>query len=161
MSQKFKAVPRVIITGDRAGKSFVKQDSLATNVKEHFKGLIISDIWATDTMPVDIDKKVEIENTGLPIVPSNGSYVRYVTIPPDAELGIEAKEGQPHPLMHQTDTLDYIIILQGELYLILDTEEILLKQGDIVIQTATNHAWSNRTNETVIQLAILLDAKQK
>lgn len=61
--------------------------------------------------------------------------------------------------MHQTDTLDYIIILSGELYLIMEEGETLLKPGDIVIQKGTNHAWSNRSDQTCIQLAILIDAK--
>lgn len=61
--------------------------------------------------------------------------------------------------MHQTDTLDYIIIISGEIYLIVDEEETLLKAGDIVIQRGTNHAWSNRSDLPCIQLAILLDAK--
>lgn len=69
------------------------------------------------------------------------------------------KEGQPHPLMHETKTLDYIVILSGEIYLILEEGETLLKPGDIVIQRGTNHAWSNRSDENCIQLAILLEAK--
>ncbi len=66
-----------------------------------------------------------------------------------------------HPMMHKTDTLDYIIILSGELYLILEESETLLKPGDIVIQQGTNHAWSNRSDKPCIQLAILLDAKKQ
>ncbi|MDX8570581.1 cupin domain-containing protein [Elizabethkingia sp. HX QKY] len=61
--------------------------------------------------------------------------------------------------MHQTKTLDYVVILSGEIYLILEEGETLLKPGDIVIQRGTNHAWSNRSDENCIQLAILLDAK--
>ena len=60
--------------------------------------------------------------------------------------------------MHQTDTLDYIIIISGEIYLIVDEEETLLQAGDIVIQRGTNHAWSNRSNSPCIQLTVLLDA---
>ena len=56
--------------------------------------------------------------------------------------------------------LDYIIILSGELFLIVEDSETLLKAGDIVIQQGTNHAWSNRSNKLCIQLAILLDAKK-
>ncbi len=160
----FPKIPRRIITGHKNGKSKIIQDSPVDNVSEHIPGLIISDVWATDTMPVDIEKDVSIENTLLPITPTNGSYFRYVHIPPDSvvmnHFNIEAKPGFPHPLMHTTDTLDYIIIISGEIYLILDDEETLLKPGDIVIQRATNHAWSNRTNNPCIQLAILLDAKK-
>lgn len=154
----FRPVPRVVITGDKDGKSVIAQDALAEDVKEHYQGLVIADIWATDSMPVARRVRAVTENTGLPIVPRQGSYVRYVTIPPDRELGLEVPTGQKHPLMHQTDTLDYIIILSGELYLILDEEETLLRAGDMVVQTGTNHAWSNRSDEPCVQLAILLDA---
>ncbi|MCD9853521.1 cupin domain-containing protein [Epilithonimonas sp. JDS] len=61
--------------------------------------------------------------------------------------------------MHQTKSLDYIIILSGEIFLITDTDETLLQAGDIVIQTGTNHTWSNRSNENCIQLAVLIDAE--
>lgn len=158
-------IPRCVITGHKNGKSIILQDRLATNINEEIPNLVISDIWATDTMPVDMQKEVRIENTLLPNTPKNGTYFRYVSIPPDTELRKHLNLPEPtdpkapHPLMHTTKTLDYIIILSGELYLILDEEETLLKPGDIVIQRGTNHAWSNRTNKPCIQLAILLDAE--
>lgn len=61
-------------------------------------------------------------------------------------------------VMHQTASVDYIVILSGEIYLITDTEETLLQAGDIVIQRGTNHAWSNRSDQMCLQLAILIDA---
>ena len=64
-------------------------------------------------------------------------------------------------VMHQTASLDYIVILSGEIYLITDTEETLLQAGDIVIQRGTNHAWSNRSDQMCLQLAILIDANKK
>ncbi|PTS94201.1 cupin domain-containing protein [Pedobacter sp. HMWF019] len=153
-------IPRRIVTGNKDGKSIIVEDAKVSNVSEHFPGLIISDVWATDVMPVPLAKQTHVENTAFPQTPANGSYFRYVSIPPDEDLGIEKiKEGDPHPLMHQTATLDYIIILSGEIHLVLDEEETLLKAGDIVIQRGTNHAWSNRTDKNCIQLAVLLDAK--
>lgn len=152
-------IPRRIVTGIKNGRSVITDDAIATNVSEHFPGLIISDIWTTIQMPADLSKETKVENTAFPVVPANGSYFRYVSIPPDKDLGIKPLEtGQVHPLMHQTATLDYIIILSGEIYMILDEEETLLKAGDIVIQRGTNHAWSNRSDTHCIQLAVLLDA---
>ncbi|QNK63255.1 cupin domain-containing protein [Pedobacter sp. PAMC26386] len=153
-------IPRRIVTGIKNGKSVITEDATVSTVSEHFPGLIISDIWATDQMPVNLSKEISIENTAIPETPVHGSYFRYVSIPPDKELGIKPVEkGQVHPLMHKTATLDYIIILSGEIYMILDEEETLLKTGDIVVQRGTNHAWSNRSETHCIQLAILLDAK--
>jgi len=108
-------------------------------------------------MPASLKEETPIDNTAMPSVIKNGTYMRYVQIPPDKSLGIEAAVGAPHPLMHKTASLDYIIILSGTVYLITDTEETLLQAGDIVIQRATNHAWSNRSDEHCIQLAILID----
>jgi quercetin dioxygenase-like cupin family protein len=154
-----KTIPRRVVTGLRNGKSIIEEDSIVTNVSEHFPGLVISDIWSTDSTPAKFEEKI-IENTAFPNTPLNGSYFRYVQIPPDKDLGIVTLENQPHPLMHQTETLDYIIILSGEIYLIVDEGETLLQAGDIVIQRGTNHAWSNRTDFPCIQLAILLDASK-
>jgi hypothetical protein len=157
-------IPRRVVTGIQEGKSAIISDEKITNVSEHIPQLIISDVWSTDTMPVDLNKDLQIENSLFPKTPQNGSYFRYVHIPPDAELKAylppmdNLPPDAPHPLMHKTDTLDYIIILSGEIYLIMETGETLLKAGDIVIQRGTNHAWSNRSNSACIQVAILLDA---
>lgn len=155
-----KTIPRRVVTGISNGKSIIEEDSIVTNVSEHFPGLIISDIWSTASMPVKLEEEHVIENTAFPNTPLNGSYFRYVQIPPDKDLGIVTLENQPHPLMHQTETLDYIIILSGEIYLIVDEGETLLQAGDIVVQRGTNHAWSNRSDLPCIQLAILLDASK-
>jgi len=78
-----------------------------------------------------------------------------------ASLGSpEASTGSghsPHPLMHRTETIDYGVVLEGELTLILDDSEVDLKPGDIVVQRGTNHAWSNRSNKLCRILFVLLD----
>lgn len=152
-------IPRRIVTGIENGRSAIIEDQPIENVVEHLPGLIISDIWNTQKMPASLDFETQIPNTGFPQTPKNGTYFRYVSIPPDKDLGVEFKTGEPHPMMHQTQTLDYIIILSGELYLMMEEVETLLKAGDIVIQRGTNHAWSNRSDEACIQLAVLIDAE--
>ena len=152
-------IPRRIVTGMKDGKSVIVEDQQVENAVEHFPGLIISDVWNTQTMPASLDFETRIPNTGFPKIPKNGTYFRYVVVPPDKNLGVKWKKNELHPLMHRTPTLDYIIILSGELYLIMEEGETLLKPGDIVIQRGTNHAWSNRSDEPCIQLAILIDAK--
>ncbi|MCJ7934984.1 MAG: cupin domain-containing protein [Chryseobacterium sp.] len=151
-------IPRRIVTGIKDGKSIIIEDQQAENAVEHFPGLIISDIWNTQKTPASLDSETPIPNTGFPQTPKNGTCFRYVVIPPDKDLGVDRKPGKPHPMMHQTPTLDYIIILSGELHLIMEEGETLLKPGDIVIQRGTNHAWSNRSDEPCIQLAVLIDA---
>ncbi len=153
-------IPRRIVTGIKDGKSVIAEDEIVKNVVEHFPNLIISDIWNTQQMPASLDLEKPIPNTGFPKTPKNGTYFRYVSIPPDKDLGVEIEIGKPHPMMHQTQTLDYIIILSGELYLMMEEGETLLKAGDIVIQKGTHHAWSNRSDKPCIQLAILIDAEE-
>lgn len=152
-------IPRRIVTGIKNGKSTIIEDQQTENVVEHLPGLIISDLWNTQKMPAGLDLENRIPNTGFPQTPKNGTYFRYVVIPPDKDLGVEFKAEEPHPMMHQTQTLDYIIILSGELHLIMEDGETLLQPGDIVIQRGTNHAWSNRSHEPCIQLAVLIDAE--
>lgn len=124
-------------------------------------GFVLSDIWQTSKMPVDLDKESPIENKLFPTVINNGTYFRYVVILPDKDLGnmTYANNSNAHPLMHKTQSLDYIVIMSGEVYLVTESDETLLKAGDIVIQRATHHAWSNRSEEPCVQIAILLDAQ--
>jgi len=65
-----------------------------------------------------------------------------------------------HPYMHRTETVDYGIILSGEIYLIVDEGEILCRPGDIVIQRGTNHAWANRSKEICRIAFILIESKE-
>ncbi len=71
----------------------------------------------------------------------------------------ENEASSKHKLMHRTETLDYGILLSGELWMVLDDEEIHLKEGDIVVQRGTNHAWSNRSDTTARMVFILLDGE--
>ena len=66
-----------------------------------------------------------------------------------------------HPAMHKTDTIDYIILLKGDVTLILDEEEVDLKPFDVVVQRGTNHAWVNNGKEPALLIAVLIDSKIK
>jgi quercetin dioxygenase-like cupin family protein len=70
----------------------------------------------------------------------------------------EVKSGE-HPGMHRTQTVDYALMLQGELTAILDEEETVLRAGDVLIQRGTNHAWANRSGQPARIAFILIDAK--
>lgn len=161
MGHKIPTIPRRVVTGHRGGVATIIEDKQVAHVMQNEAGFIISDPWATNGMPVQQEQSAEIYDEFFPRLHQNGSLFRYVYIPPDSQTKhfFPDNPGQPHPLMHQTETLDYVVILSGELYLIMEDCETLLNPGDIVIQCGTNHAWSNRTNEPCIQLAILLDSK--
>ena len=63
--------------------------------------------------------------------------------------------------MHKTETVDYIILLQGDVTLILDEEEIDIKPFDVVVQRGTNHAWVNNGTEPALLIAVLIDSDIK
>jgi mannose-6-phosphate isomerase-like protein (cupin superfamily) len=108
--------------------------------------------------------------------PSGGSVFRIIDIPPTPpeieklppdylhkEIGDHApKNGRPprHTLMHRTRTVDYAIIMQGEIDMLLDDTEIHLEAGDVLIQQGTNHAWVNRGSEPCRIAFVLIDAKE-
>ena len=69
------------------------------------------------------------------------------------------KAKSPHPLMHRTESVDYGIVISGEMTLVLDKGETLLKAGDVVIQRGTNHAWANRSGKPCRMLFILVDGQ--
>ena len=79
----------------------------------------------------------------------------------DAEMGAAANivEDARHPFMHRTDSVDYAVVLTGEIYMMMDDEDYLLKAGDTVVQQGTNHAWSNRGTEPCLIAFILVDAE--
>ncbi len=112
------------------------------------------------------------------LTPGAGSVFRIIVYPPDTQrLAALAPEradqhddgsgrmkaldkGNPrHPGFHKTDTIDYAIVLKGEIWALMDEGETLLKQGDVLVQRGTNHAWSNRTNEDAVLAFVLVDAK--
>ncbi|HEX3849280.1 MAG TPA: cupin domain-containing protein, partial [Steroidobacteraceae bacterium] len=69
------------------------------------------------------------------------------------------RTGSGHPLMHRTESIDYGVVLEGSIVLILDDSEVSLETGDVVIQRGTNHAWANRTDRTARMAFILLGAR--
>ena len=64
-----------------------------------------------------------------------------------------------HPAMHKTDSIDYIILLKGDVTLILDEDEIDVKPFDTVVQRGTNHAWRNNGDEPALLIAVLIDSE--
>ena len=172
---------RRIITGhNQNGKSIVTLDGPpARSIGEDVGGLF--EVWNTDGS--DIISTDEIDRADEDILlspPSGGTKFRYFQINPlpegvpDAmmqEIAADAFEKigaahhrvdtKKHPAMHKTETIDYIILLQGDVTLILDEEEIDLKPFDVVVQRGTNHAWVNNGDEPALLIAVLIDSNIK
>ena len=169
MTEEIKPVRRIVTVDKDDGTSTAIQDGPSPDVRTDpaRPGFSSTRIWVTDRTPARIKGVRESLNAPHTLEPPpQGSVCRIVTFPPEEGFirKIGAQEVQhyfeaigspgasrfhsksPHPHMQKTKTLDFCLILEGEITLILDTEEVHLKKGDTVVQRGTNHAWSNRSN---------------
>ena len=149
-------------------------EAMAFKEMESMPGLALTDIWVTGDTPAN--NQGQADAADRPIVlepPKNGTIFWVVKFPPDSAWrdSADAREalnsiGAGHasdqsvddPMMHKTSTVDYLIVLKGEIWSILDDSEICLKQGDIMVQRGTNHSWSVRAEKPCLLAAILVDA---
>ena len=170
-------VRRVVTGHDSKGKSNFLFDGHAPNVKEmaSMPGLALTDLWETTAAPASNAGNADAGARPVRLEPpANGSILRIVEFPPDSAwrnsadskaafdsigAGHAKDAGNADPMMHTTATIDYIIVLKGEIVAIMETGETLLKAGDILVQRGTNHSWSVRGNEPCIIAAILIGAK--
>jgi mannose-6-phosphate isomerase-like protein (cupin superfamily) len=169
-------VRRVLTGHDAAGKSTIIADGFAANMKEMpaGSGLAVTELWET-SVPADNAGREDAGNRKLRLEPpKHGTLFRIVEFPPDAQWqkrpdardwakALNATHAPDRsssdPMMHKTSTVDYIVVLKGEIYAILDEGETLLKPGDVFIQRGTNHSWSVRGNEPCVIAVVLVDAK--
>ena len=172
---------RRIITGhNNKGESIISFDGPpARSIGEDVGGLF--ELWNTDGD--DVISTDEIDRADEDIIlspPSGGTKFRYFQInpipdgvPDDVmqEIAADAFEKigaghhrvdtSRHPAMHKTETIDYIILLKGDVTLILDNDEVNLKPFDVVVQRGTNHAWVNNGDEPALLIAVLIDSNIK
>ena len=162
---------RRIVTGhDSQGKSYVAIDGPPTAAGAY---------WLTDAAPADNAATADAAQQVRKLEPpAGGSIFRYATIPPEdtslskedreritakmfAQMGAEhcRPDTTRHPAMHKTRTVDYVILLSGEVTLLLDRGEVDLKPFDVVVQRGTNHAWVNKGKEPALIAAVLVDAR--
>jgi mannose-6-phosphate isomerase-like protein (cupin superfamily) len=176
-------IRRVVTGHDEKGRAVVISDGPAPSV--HANKLepdwFSVDIWRTHETPARIVAKAPEPTQGprRQMPAENGTVMRINSFPPESDrvrkmtsddslrafeaLG-NAKaatygKGGRHPMMHRTESVDYALILSGEIIMLLDDSEVLLKAGDIVVQCGTNHAWSNRSNAPCMIAFVLIDGK--
>lgn len=170
-----KPIRRVVTGHDSTGKAVVIMDGDATNVvtSEHRPGGR-TNLWRTTSMPAcyggDRDEADAVFTTE-PL--ADGVNFRINEFPPADDEEIAAYDstkafgdvgsahlvvaGARHPFMHRTETVDFAIVLEGEIDMLLDDEDVHLKAGDVVIQRGTNHAWANRYGKVCRVAFILID----
>jgi quercetin dioxygenase-like cupin family protein len=165
---------RRIVTGhDSRGKAVVLFDDVATAKQRGANGVTL--FWVTSEFPVDAAVLSDRAQTPIGVPPpKNGTVFRVVDFasasphaaPVDHNeilraMGIDpATQGYPrHANTHRTKTIDYAIVLAGEIDMLLDDTEIHVKAGDVLVQPATNHAWANNGTKPCRIAFILIDAK--
>jgi hypothetical protein len=171
-----KQIRRIVTGHNAAGKSTIAQDGYATSILElpAVPGLRATDLWETTTAPADLSSDADPVARPVHLEPApTGTICRIVEFPPDAAIRnrVESKEvfaalGASHavdttsatPMMHKTASVDYAIVLGGEIWAVMDEGETCMKAGDVLIQRGTNHAWSNRTQEPAWVAFVLVGA---
>lgn len=170
-------VRRVLTGHDAQGRSTFIADGEAPNVKEmaSMPGLALTDLWETGAAPASNEGDRDAASRPVRLEPpKNGTILRVVEFPPDSAwrggadgtaafksigAGHAQDSASSDPMMHRTSTVDYIIVLKGEIHAIMETGEKLLRAGDILVQRGTNHSWSVRGTEPCIVAAVLVNAK--
>jgi quercetin dioxygenase-like cupin family protein len=135
----------------------------------------LTNLWVTDGAPAS--NQGSADAAARPVVlepPRNGAIFRVVEFPPDqAPGGFDRRaafaamgarhamdpDASRHPGMHRTDSVDFAIVLSGEIWALMDEGETLMRAGDTLVQRGTNHAWSNRSGAPCLVAFILVSAR--
>ena len=163
---------------DASGKAVVVIDGAAPNVKlRKASGATSTLLWVTDESPADISGGADRAERDIGVAPPpSGSIFRIVDFPPPTEfepvdsealireMGMErgASRARParHAAMHQTKSIDYAVVISGEIDMLLDDSEVHLEAGDVLVQRGTNHAWVNRGTKPCRIAFVLVDAEE-
>jgi mannose-6-phosphate isomerase-like protein (cupin superfamily) len=178
-----KQVRRVVTGHDENGKAVVISDGPAPFV--HVNAVnpewYSTDIWRTGETPARIVPVADEPTLGprRQMPQKRGTVLRINHFPPESEdvrkmdpeasrrafaaLGNEKAatfgKGGRHPLMHRTETIDYAIVLSGEITMVMDDVDVELKAGVVLVQCGTNHAWSNRSKAPCVVAFVLIDGE--
>jgi hypothetical protein len=167
---------RRIVTGvNAAGRSCIMSDRRFPTAEPAPGEPVRVGLWTTEAAPASNRGTEDPVPDGVilrtPPAHRGGSVIRVTDIPPDSQHAYSAENlrsrgckttpdrSAKHPGFHATDTVDYAICLEGEIWAVLDEDETLMRPGDVLIQRGTYHAWSNRSEAICRMLFILLDAE--
>jgi mannose-6-phosphate isomerase-like protein (cupin superfamily) len=172
-------IRRVVTTHDDNGKAVVLFDGIAPNTRvRKIGGFVSTLLWVTDASPARLSGSQDRADVSIGVAPPpNGAVFRIVDFPPiagdltavDRELllrdmgvtdAVQAGRAPRHPFTHRTNSVDFAIVLRGEIDMLLDDSDVHLGAGDVVVQQGTNHAWVNRGVETCRIAFVLIDAEE-
>ena len=173
-------IRRVVTGDDLKGRSHIIEDAPASSIRRVAErpGYRAVNVWRTEESPAKIAAKDSTgQHQGI-LPPKNGTILRIIDFPPepsdkerlkqmlDSTFGGIYRDAHHdrrpgvHPGMHRTETVDYAIVLEGEIYALMDEGETLLRAGDVLIQRGTNHAWANRSERTARIAFVLIDGNR-
>ena len=174
---RLRPIRRVVTGHDSSGHAIILEDDaakqvLAIGIPEHGA----TDLWKTTSIPATNEGYDDPCRGTLTLAPPpSGTVFRIVEFPPDRDflakidqktafsaLGEEAVQsltGRKDVVMHRTASVDYAIVVEGEIWAVLDKGETLLKRGDVLIQRGTNHGWSNRGDGPALVAFVLVAAE--
>jgi len=169
-------VRRVVTGHDADGNAAVLFDGPAPNVRHRKAGWTSTMLWHTETTPAEFSNGEDWSLGDFPVAPPDGGAVfRVVDFPPEsempdienetvlAELGLDPEQNTgreaAHRSLHTTRSVDFAIIMSGEIDMLLDTGEVHLEAGDTFVQQGTAHGYINRGSEPCRIAFILIDAK--
>ena len=141
-------VRRVVTGHDTEGRALVSIDEIATNIVRKRPGYESTVIWSTESFPADLKDTTDGATRAVPTAVPNGTVFRVVRYEPGVA-----------PRVHRTQSLDYAVVISGEIDMELEKgDEVHLKAGDVVVQRATVHNWINRGTEPCIIAYVLTSA---
>ena len=175
-----KPVRRIVTAHNEDGKSYIHEDGAAPNITNTggIEGYAWTELWTIDDTPASNAGDTDAADRPIRLQPpARGNVFRIVDIPPDTlrfgpnvdrapdtsavagDDAYAAGAGSRHPGFHKTRTVDYAIVLEGEVVAMMDVGETPMGPGDVLIQRGTNHAWSNRTDRACRIAFVLIDAE--
>jgi len=140
---------RRVVTGHNAsGRAVVKIDEVSKNLTSGRPRQMACVVWTTESFPVDNtgDDDAGLRQGGTTL--NNGTVFRVVEFAPGVA-----------PRIHRTDSIDYALVMSGEIDMELDDSVVHLKAGDVLVQRGTIHNWVNRGTEPCVIAFVLIDAK--
>jgi hypothetical protein len=171
---------RRIVTANQNGKSVIQSDEeMEAYEFESIASYEHTLIWVNPTTP-DLSKEQRFDHYPDSVVPGpGGTSLHFVTFPPSSVFADPSFDGEAarrealirlkgladhfekeDQAMHKTNTVDYVVVYDGEIWLELDdTKTVHLKRGDVVVQNGTRHAWRNKGTKPVTMLFFLHGAK--
>jgi len=180
VNEHLPPIRRIVTADDAKGNSRIAEDAPATSVRNVAArpGYRAVNVWRTEQTPAKIGSSDSTSSHQGILPPKGGTILRIIDFPPepqdeaklrrqlDSTFGGIYKDAAhdrragKHPGMHRTETVDYAIVLEGEIWAVMDEGETLMRAGDVLIQRGTNHAWANRSRATARIAFVLIDGER-